>query len=148
MDQQTLEQFRQRLQAERQRLLSELSEDHSDDPATPGMATSDHAQWEGPGASNHLADDATELFLQEEEMTIDNSLKSMVDEIDRALDRIDEGTYGKCEACGKPICSGVYCDGCFKTAASGKPMPVAARENTSEESKLLEYRSKVNFKAR
>lgn len=103
MDQQTLEQFRQRLQAERQRLTAELSEDHSDDPATPGMATSDHAQWEGPGASNHLADDATELFLQEEEMTIDNSLKSMVDEIDRALARIDEGTYGKCESCGKPI---------------------------------------------
>jgi RNA polymerase-binding protein DksA len=103
MDRQTLEQFRQRLQAERQRLLSELDEDQSNDAATPGMATSDHAQWEGPGASNHLADDATELFLQEEEMTIDNSLKSIVDEIDRALARIDDGTYGKCESCGKEI---------------------------------------------
>jgi len=103
MDQQTLERFRQRLLTERQRLISELADDQSNDAATPGMATSDHAQWEGPGASNHLADDATELFLQEEEMTVDNSLKSMVEEIERALTRIDEGSYGKCESCGKDI---------------------------------------------
>jgi DnaK suppressor protein len=68
------------------------------------MASSDHALWEASGGnSNHLADDATELFLQEEEIAIDNSLRSMVEEIDHALERIAKGTYGKCERCGKPI---------------------------------------------
>lgn len=104
MDAETLEQFRQRLLAERSRLLAEVQEDVSNDPATPGEATSDHAQWESNGGfSNHLADDATELFLQEEGITIDNSLRGMMEEIDHALERIANGSYGKCERCGKPI---------------------------------------------
>ncbi len=104
MDPETLERFRQRLLAERTRLTTEVQEDVSNDPATPGEATSDHAQWESNGGfSNHLADDATELFLQEEEITIDNSLRGMIEEIDHALERIANGSYGKCERCGKPI---------------------------------------------
>jgi RNA polymerase-binding protein DksA len=96
-------QLRRRLEAERQRLSEELADDQSNDPATPGMATSDHAQWETSGYGNHIADDATELFLQEEEMTIDLSLRAMLDEVEHALQRMDEGTYGKCERCGKEI---------------------------------------------
>ncbi|HEY8741639.1 MAG TPA: TraR/DksA C4-type zinc finger protein [Chloroflexota bacterium] len=104
MDTAKLEQFRQRLLAERERLQTEVQGDVSDDVATPGMASSDHAQWEASGGSgNHLADDATELFLQEEEIAIDNSLRGMIDQIDHALERIANGTYGKCERCGKPI---------------------------------------------
>ncbi len=104
MDPEKLEEFRQRLLAERGRLRAEVQEDVSNDVATPGMASSDHAQWEASGgSSNHLADDATELFLQEEEIAIDNSLRGMITEIDNALERIANGTYGKCERCGKPI---------------------------------------------
>jgi DnaK suppressor protein len=104
MDPEKLEEFRQRLLAERARLRAEVQEDVSNDVATPGMASSDHAQWEASGgSSNHLADDATELFLQEEEIAIDNSLRGMITEIDNALERIAKGTYGKCERCGKPI---------------------------------------------
>ena len=104
MDPEKLEQFRQRLLAERTRLQAEVQADVSSDVATPGMALSAHAQWEASGgSSNHLADDATELFLQEEELAIDNSLRGMVAEIDHALERIANGTYGKCERCGKPI---------------------------------------------
>ena len=95
--------LRQRLEAARERLMQQLSEDESTDDATPGMATSGHAQWEQSTASNHIADDATELFLQEEEMTIDMNLRAMLEEIDRALQRMDQGTYGKCERCGNPI---------------------------------------------
>lgn len=104
MDPEKLEEFRQRLLAERARLRAEVQEDVSNDVATPSMASSDHAQWEASGgSSNHLADDATELFLQEEEIAIDNSLRGMVVEIDNALERIANGTYGKCERCGKAI---------------------------------------------
>jgi DnaK suppressor protein len=104
MDPEKLDEFRQRLLAERARLRAEVQEDVSNDVATPGMASSDHAQWEASGgSSNHLADDATELFLQEEEIAIDNSLRGMITEIDNALERIANGTYGKCERCGKPI---------------------------------------------
>lgn len=104
MDPEKLGQFRQRLLAERERLTAQVQDDVSTDVATPGMASSDHAQWEASGgSSNHLADDATELFLQEEEIAIDNSLRGMIAEIDNALERIANGTYGKCERCGKQI---------------------------------------------
>lgn len=104
MDPAKLDYFRQRLLTERTRLQTEVQADVSTDVAMPGMASSDHAQWEASGGnSNHLADDATELFFQEEEIAIDNSLHGMVSEIDHALERIANGTYGKCERCGKPI---------------------------------------------
>ncbi|HEV7213960.1 MAG TPA: TraR/DksA C4-type zinc finger protein [Chloroflexota bacterium] len=104
MDAEKLDQFRRRLLAERERLTTQVQDDVSTDVAVPGMASSDHALWEASGGSrNHLADDATELFLQEEELAIDNSLRSMIAEIDNALERIANGTYGKCERCGKQI---------------------------------------------
>jgi DnaK suppressor protein len=28
---------------------------------------------------------------------------AVLDGVDRALDRLDEGTYGKCESCGEPV---------------------------------------------
>ena len=31
------------------------------------------------------------------------SLKDTLDEVETALSKIDEGTYGSCESCGKPI---------------------------------------------
>ena len=104
MDADKLDQFRQRLLVERERLTTEVQDDVSTDVAVPGLASSDHARWEASGGGgNHLADDATELFLQEEELAIDNSLRSMIAEIDNALERIANGTYGKCERCGKQI---------------------------------------------
>ena len=51
----------------------------------------------------HPADHASETFEREKEITIIESLEAQLNEIDAALSRIDDGTYGKCEACGKPI---------------------------------------------
>jgi RNA polymerase-binding protein DksA len=51
----------------------------------------------------HPADHASETFEREKELTIIESLEGQMGEIDAALARLDEGTYGKCEDCGKPI---------------------------------------------
>ncbi|MGH2806702.1 MAG: TraR/DksA C4-type zinc finger protein [Actinomycetota bacterium] len=51
----------------------------------------------------HPADHASETFEREKEMTIIGSLEAQLIEIEAALARLDAGTYGKCEACGKPI---------------------------------------------
>ncbi len=54
----------------------------------------------------------------------------------------------KCEVCGKSLCSGLYCDVCYKAVANGKVVPgTSSKENTNENSQKLEYRSKVNFKS-
>lgn len=51
----------------------------------------------------HPADVATETFEREKDMSIQDSLEHQVDEIDAALERVDEGTYGKCQQCGRDI---------------------------------------------
>ena len=51
----------------------------------------------------HQADLASETFEREKEITIIASLEEQVAQIDAALARLEQGTFGKCETCGKPI---------------------------------------------
>ncbi|TLS38785.1 TraR/DksA C4-type zinc finger protein [Pseudalkalibacillus caeni] len=52
---------------------------------------------------NHFADLATQLYLREREMTIDDVEQNRLDNINAALDRIREGNYGICIDTGKEI---------------------------------------------
>ena len=52
---------------------------------------------------NHLGDVATATFDREMASTLEDNSTHVLAEIDAALQRIDEGTYGLCEKCGKPI---------------------------------------------
>jgi YteA family regulatory protein len=52
---------------------------------------------------NHPADMGTEMFDKERYYSLLDNEKSMVHQIDIALNRIDQGVYGKCEMCGKDI---------------------------------------------
>jgi RNA polymerase-binding transcription factor DksA len=56
----------------------------------------------GPG-DNHLADLATETIDREIDYTLEENSGNVLREIEGALKRIDDGTYGFCTACGKPI---------------------------------------------
>jgi RNA polymerase-binding transcription factor DksA len=51
----------------------------------------------------HNADIATETFEREKDESILEQVEAELIDIDRALGRIEDGTYGICEACGKPI---------------------------------------------
>lgn len=51
----------------------------------------------------HLGDLGTEEFLQELNATLLGNQQYLVDESRAALRRIEAGTFGNCEACGKPI---------------------------------------------
>lgn len=56
-----------------------------------------------PGDPTDTADDAALLF-QREQLFIENDLdRELVAKIDRALQRVDEGTYGVSEVSGRPI---------------------------------------------
>jgi YteA family regulatory protein len=52
---------------------------------------------------NHPADMGTEMFDKERYYALIDNEKSMLHQIDLALDRIKDGVYGKCEFCGKEI---------------------------------------------
>lgn len=51
----------------------------------------------------HMADLGTDNFEQEFVLGLMDSERKLLHEIDDALQRIDEGTYGICEGTGKPI---------------------------------------------
>lgn len=52
---------------------------------------------------NHPADMGTEMFDKERGYALLDNEKSILTQIDEAINRIENGTYGKCELCGKEI---------------------------------------------
>jgi DnaK suppressor protein len=58
---------------------------------------------DGMGYSNHQADDASEAFEQAAVLAIRGNAERLLYQVERALQRMDNGTYGTCRNCGKPI---------------------------------------------
>ena len=54
-------------------------------------------------ADQHQADIGTETFDRERDLSILEQVEAELSDVEHALRRLDEGTYGTCEACGKPI---------------------------------------------
>ena len=57
----------------------------------------------GEGAGDDQADSGTKTFEREHEMSLVINARDMVLQTERALERIDNKTYGNCEECGSPI---------------------------------------------
>jgi DnaK suppressor protein len=55
------------------------------------------------GQDDHIADSATETFMRELDGGLEENAEHLLEEIDAALHRIDDGTYGTCVVCGRPI---------------------------------------------
>jgi RNA polymerase-binding transcription factor len=90
--------LRQRLLDERQRVLDAIENIHSENPGSLGEETE-----EPTFQDNHLGDVATATFDREMASTLEENSTHVLGEIDAALARIEEGTYGVCERCGEPI---------------------------------------------
>lgn len=55
------------------------------------------------GFDEEYADAGTATFEREKDLSLVNNLRDLMDRIDKALAKMDEGTYGLCDRCGKPI---------------------------------------------
>ncbi|MDT4962771.1 MAG: hypothetical protein QOF87_2418, partial [Pseudonocardiales bacterium] len=55
------------------------------------------------GAGDDQADAGSKTFEREQEQSIAANRLDLLTQIQRAVERIDAGTYGFCESCGKPI---------------------------------------------
>ena len=51
----------------------------------------------------HLADVGSEAFEREKDFSILDQVEAELADVERALHRLDDGTYGTCEACGTTI---------------------------------------------
>jgi RNA polymerase-binding protein DksA len=55
------------------------------------------------GAGDDQADVGSKTFEREQEQSIAANRADLLQQIERAIERIDSGTYGLCEDCGQPI---------------------------------------------
>jgi RNA polymerase-binding protein DksA len=55
------------------------------------------------GAGDDQADAGAMTFEREQEQSIAANRQLLISQIEHAIERIDSGTYGICEDCGKPI---------------------------------------------
>ena len=78
------------LERERERLLEQIRQQ--------GIVGEEHA-----GYGNHMADDATEVFEQTKSLALRRNLERVLEQVEDALRRFKEGTYGICEQCGAKI---------------------------------------------
>jgi RNA polymerase-binding protein DksA len=92
------EHLRQRLLEERRRVLDAIENLHAENPGSIGDETD-----EPTFQDNHLGDIATATFDREMATSLEENSNHVLAEIEAALARIDEGTYGLCERCGRPI---------------------------------------------
>lgn len=54
-------------------------------------------------SAQHQADIGTETFDRERDVSILEQVEAELADVELALRRLDEGSYGTCEACGRPI---------------------------------------------
>lgn len=94
-----LAKYRKLLEDEQERVRRELDSLQSVDAAT---GESDET-GELSDFDQHIGDAGTETFLRERDLAIGDNEQTILRQIEIALRKIDDGTYGTCERCGKPI---------------------------------------------
>jgi RNA polymerase-binding protein DksA len=90
--------FRRILLEERDRVLRAIENLHNETPGSLEEATGEETSFD-----NHLADTATVTYDREMDYTLEENSEAVLAAIDAALRRIEDGTYGTCQRCGKPI---------------------------------------------
>lgn len=94
------DEFRRFLEAERTRLRGAVVFLEKENA---GSVEEELGEIAGRGDDNHLADMATATYDRELDEGLEEGAQHTLDEVEAALLRIDEGSYGVCEVCGEPI---------------------------------------------
>lgn len=97
MDDKFLREIRESLISERTRLADELEE-----MERAGAENQSDASGEN-NYRDHMADQGSATFARELDMTFIDASRKSLEDADRAVSRLDDGTYGTCSRCGGAI---------------------------------------------
>lgn len=92
--------IRARLLEERERVAKEISE--LDEDLSKSVEDS---SGESPN-DQHMAETAAATLDREIDLTLQENARATLAKIDRAIHKLDDGTYGLCDNCGREIGSG------------------------------------------
>jgi DnaK suppressor protein len=117
-------QIRTMLEAERKRILDQLSQLKSSQPMDERREGSPFGKRE---------EEATESMELEKRLALENRLNSLLGEVERALQKIDTGTYGYCDICNvaidparmEALPQAILCLSCRQKIKYAKPQPTS-----------------------
>lgn len=89
--------IRAKLEYERRRIAAEIAALGEAD------AQSEADRVGRAGRASHMAEDATETFEHEKSLALLHNLRGIEEQVLRALAKLEQGTYGMCDECRKPI---------------------------------------------
>ena len=92
--------FRTLLDEERERLVSAIAHLHEQNSTS---MEDELGQLTGRCAEDHLGDMASVTFERELDEGLEEGAMQTLAQVDRAIARLDDGTYGICERCGGEI---------------------------------------------
>ena len=85
--------LRARLEKERESLVGDIETLDSENQTLP----------DDSGVGNHLADDASDVVSRDINLALRGNSQDLLAQVEAALQRVDDGTYGTCARCGKEI---------------------------------------------
>lgn len=97
MDARKRDKFKTSLEEERDRLATEVAE--MEEASAENLS-------DVSGENNyrdHMADQGTATFTRELDMTLFDNTRQLLEQVDKALARVEEGSYGTCTRCSKKI---------------------------------------------
>jgi RNA polymerase-binding protein DksA len=87
--------LRARLESERKRLIEEMEQ------LKTAMRPADERREGSPFGKRE--EEATESYELERRLTLEKSIREQLAAVEHALQKFEDGTYGLCDNCGKPI---------------------------------------------
>lgn len=94
-----LQEYKSRLLKERDR-VAELVAGFRDE-----FSHTQTSETEENGLETHMGDVATDMYLRERDLSVQEQEEHLLEEIDAALVRVENGTFGVCSDCGEAIAS-------------------------------------------
>lgn len=91
LDQKTIERFRKLLLREREQIIGDVKQ------------MDESSKEIGQDGIQDIGDEAATIYNKQILLTLNENERMRLRELDEALDRIENGTYGICEECGEPI---------------------------------------------
>ena len=88
---------RQELLELRSRLLEQ------DEALSESLGTSLEEESGEESSDQHMADVGSVTLAREMDLSMRSNIDRLLAQVDRALEKIDDGTYGRCDRCGGPI---------------------------------------------
>jgi DnaK suppressor protein len=91
LDKKTISHFKKILLKEREQILGEVRQIY------------ESSKEMGQDGIQDIADEAANIYNKQILLSLNENERTRLQEVDEALDRIANGTYGICEECGEPI---------------------------------------------